>query len=74
MVLGGSGNNRGTIVGALLLWGFFSGTRFLEGYLPFGPSAVSATRIVLIGVVLAVLMMFRPQGIFGRKEELALGR
>jgi ABC-type branched-subunit amino acid transport system permease subunit len=74
VVLGGSGINRGTVLGALLLWGFFSATRFMEGFLPFGPSAVSAMRIVLIGLVLVVLMMFRPQGMLGRKEELALDR
>jgi ABC-type branched-subunit amino acid transport system permease subunit len=72
--MGGSGNNRGTIIGAILLWGFFSTTRFIEGYLYFSPSAASATRIVLIGTILIVVMMFRPQGILGRKEELVIGR
>ena len=74
VIMGGSGNNRGTIMGAMLLWGFFSGTRFVEGYLSFSPSAASATRMVIIGVMLVALMMFRPQGILGRKEELAIGR
>lgn len=74
VIMGGSGNNRGTIIGAILLWGFFSTTRFIEGYLYFSPSAASAMRIVLIGTILIVLMMFRPQGILGRKEELAIGR
>ena len=73
VVLGGSGNNRGTILGALLLWGFFSGTRFIESYLPLSPAAVGATRILLIGIILILLMMFRPQGILGRREELGLG-
>lgn len=74
VVMGGSGSNKGTLMGAILLWGFFSSTRFLEGYLPFSPSAVSAFRIVFIGLVLVALMMFRPQGLLGRKEELALER
>jgi ABC-type branched-subunit amino acid transport system permease subunit len=74
VIMGGSGNNRGTIIGAMLLWGFFSGTRFVEGYLSFSPSAASATRMAFIGAMLVALMMFRPQGILGRKEELAIGR
>ena len=74
VIMGGSGNNRGTIIGAMLLWGFFSGTRFVEGYLSFSPSAASATRMAFIGLMLIALMMFRPQGILGRKEELAIGR
>jgi ABC-type branched-subunit amino acid transport system permease subunit len=30
--------------------------------------------MVLIGLILIALLMFRPQGIMGRKEELAIGR
>lgn len=74
VILGGSGSNRGTIAGALLLWGFFSTTRFLEGYISLSPSASGALRMVIIGLILIVLMMFRPQGLFGRKEELAVGK
>ncbi len=74
VILGGSGSNRGTIAGAVLLWGFFSTTRFLEGYISLSPSASGALRMVIIGLVLIVLMMFRPQGLFGRKEELAVGK
>lgn len=73
VVLGGSGNNRGTILGAFLLWGFFSGTRFMESYMPLSPTAIGALRIMLIGIILVVLVIFRPQGILGRKEELGLG-
>ncbi|HPS92676.1 MAG TPA: branched-chain amino acid ABC transporter permease [Methanothrix sp.] len=74
VILGGSGSNRGTIAGSLLLWGFFSTTRFLEGYISLSPSATGALRMVIIGLILIVLMMFRPQGLFGRKEELAVGK
>jgi len=74
VIMGGSGSNRGTIVGAIMLWGFFSTTRFLEGYISFSPSASSAARMVIIGIILIGLMMFRPQGLFGKKEDLAVGR
>jgi len=74
VILGGSGNNRGTILGALILWGFFSTTRFMEGYLSLSPSASSGARMVLIGLILIGMMMFRPQGLLGRKEELSIGR
>lgn len=74
VIMGGSGNNRGTVIGAILLWGFFSATRFIEGAFYFSPSGASAMRIVLIGLILIALVMFRPQGILGRKEELAIGR
>lgn len=72
VVLGGSGSNRGTILGALILWTFFSGTRFTQGYLPISPTQMGALRIMIIGLGLIVLMMFKPEGILGKKEELML--
>ncbi len=74
VVLGGSGNNRGTIIGAVILWTFFSGTRFFQGYLPFSPTQMGALRIMFIGLALIVLMMYKPEGILGKKEELTLER
>jgi ABC-type branched-subunit amino acid transport system permease subunit len=74
IVLGGSGNNKGTILGALLLWGFFSSSRFIEGFIPISTTSWGAIRVMLIGLALVLLMMFKPQGILGRKEEMALGR
>jgi neutral amino acid transport system permease protein len=70
VVLGGSGNNKGTILGAIILWSFFSGTRFL----PFNQTQMGALRILFIGLLLMVIMMFKPEGLLGRKEELALSR
>jgi len=78
MVLGGAGSNLGVMVGSLLYFGLFSLTRPLEssGLLALGLTGqqVGALRIFLIGVFLVVLMMYRPQGLFGRKEELSLDR
>jgi ABC-type branched-subunit amino acid transport system permease subunit len=74
VVLGGCGNNKGTIMGAVLLMGFFSVSRFMEGYLPLSPTAMGSIRIGLMGLLLVGLMMFRPQGLLGKKEELGLGR
>jgi neutral amino acid transport system permease protein len=33
-----------------------------------------AFRIMIIGLILMLLMVLRPQGILGKKEELTLGR
>ncbi len=74
VVLGGSGNNKGTLLGAVILWSFFSGTRFAQGYVPISPTQMGALRIMFIGVLLIILMMFKPEGLLGKKEELTLGR
>lgn len=72
VILGGSANNLGTLVGALLLWGFLSGTRFLSPLVcpPLSFYTFSALRMVLVGLLLIVLMLYRPQGILGNKREL----
>ena len=86
VVLGGAGNNAGTILGAIIYWSYYSATRFLPDFLqalhsiiPFIPASIDdarlgAFRIMIIGLLLIILMMVRPQGILGKKEELTLGR
>jgi neutral amino acid transport system permease protein len=74
VVLGGSGNNVGTLLGAGIFWAYYSGSRFvLPALLPIGDARLGALRIMLIGLLLVVLMMWRPQGMLGKKEELTLG-
>ena len=71
VILGGSANNRGTILGALILVGvFLTGTRFLSPLVPLDAYTFAQLRMALIGVLLIVLMLYRPQGMLGNKREL----
>lgn len=75
VVLGGSGNNAGTLLGAVIYWLYYTVTRFaLPAIVPLDDARLGALRIMVIGLLLIVLMMVRPQGILGKKEELTLGR
>jgi neutral amino acid transport system permease protein len=75
VVLGGAGNNAGTLLGSVLFWGYTTLTRFvLPMVLPLDEARLGAFRLMAIGLILIVLMMWRPQGILGNKEELTLGR
>lgn len=69
VVLGGSGNNRGAILGAFVLIAFFEGTRFLKDFLllPLSADKIAAVRLIIVGVLLILLMLHRPQGILGEK-------
>jgi branched-chain amino acid transport system permease protein len=62
MVIGGGvGNFRGPLVGALILLLIPEGLRFVAI-----PDAIAANiRLMLYGVLLVVMMHFRPQGIAG---------
>ena len=75
VVLGGAGSNPGAILGAIVFWAYDALTRF---YLPklgwFDSSGQGAFRVMVIGLILMLLMMWRPQGILGKQEELTLER
>jgi len=75
LIAGGSGNNRGALLGALIIWGVWSLTPNLIGWLAgvwealTGISAegfegrTSALRIFLIGLLLNIILITRSQGI-----------
>ena len=74
VILGGTGRNLGVPLGALIFGVIFAGTRFFE-FPPFSwfeGAEAAYLRLVIIGLILILLMAFRPQGILGRREELAL--
>jgi branched-chain amino acid transport system permease protein len=71
LILGGLANYWGVAVGAAILWTVLEGLRFLE--LPLSETRIAALRFMLLGLVLIGLMAFRPQGMFGKREEMVLG-
>ncbi len=79
VMLGGSGNNLGTIIGAIIFWGYYELTRTdlfkaIFRAIHLDDTQQGAFRIMIIGLILMLLMVLRPQGILGKKEELTLGR
>ncbi|WP_120522548.1 branched-chain amino acid ABC transporter permease [Arthrobacter celericrescens] len=78
LLLGGMSTVLGPIVGAMIFWVVLSLTQnVLAGLIESGAitflSIVQAgqLRFILVGVALMLLMVFRPQGVFGNKKELA---
>lgn len=68
VMLGGSGSNRGALFGGFVVVAIREGTRFLNG---FGlPVDVASLRLLLIGVIIILLMRFRPQGVLPPQKEL----
>lgn len=74
VVLGGSARNKGTIIGAILVQSFYSGSRYLQDFIPLASHQMAALRVMIIGLLLVLLMMYKPQGLLGKKEELSLGQ
>jgi branched-chain amino acid transport system permease protein len=71
LVLGGLANYWGVAIGSILMWVILEGTRFVK--LPISEVQVAALRFIIVGLALILLMAFRPQGIFGKREEMVLG-
>jgi neutral amino acid transport system permease protein len=75
MVLGGAGSNPGVAIGAAIFWIYTTLTRDLSKLLPMVPtSQIDAFRMVFIGLLLIGLMVWRPQGLLGNRDELTLGK
>ena len=67
LLLGGSANNRGAMLGALIVPVLFAEiTRFLPAF--GSPQLVNAFRYIAIGVLLILTVRFRPQGILAEKR------
>ena len=74
VILGGVGRIWAVPVGAVVFGFLFAGTRFLD-FEPLSSldSAERAyVRLIVIGLVIIGLVVFRPQGILGRREEMVL--
>jgi branched-chain amino acid transport system permease protein len=71
LVLGGLASYWGVAIGAIIMWTILEGTRFID--LPITAEREAAVRFIIVGLLLILLMAFRPQGIFGKQEEMVLG-
>jgi branched-chain amino acid transport system permease protein len=70
VILGGLGSYLGVVLGSFFLLFLLEATRYLE--LPLSDARVAALRFMIVGLVLMALVVFRPQGLFGKREELTL--
>jgi len=78
LLLGGAATILGPVIGSMIFWvllSFFSGfiARAVEaGWIPFLSSIQAGQlRFILVGVAIMLIVIYRPQGIFGNKKELA---
>lgn len=73
LIVGGSGNNRGAVLGALLVWGLWTlSGGLLRGLVPAEAQARAASlQVVLVGVLLCAALVVRPRGIFGEKAAVS---
>jgi branched-chain amino acid transport system permease protein len=74
LILGGMANYKGVAVGAVLFWAVLEATRFIElPDPPFTETRLASLRLAITGLLLIGLMAFRPQGMFGKRQEMVIG-
>jgi branched-chain amino acid transport system permease protein len=81
VILGGAGSTWGPILGAIMFWFIVQFSESLtreavtSGTITFlDAQEVASLRFVVVGLMLMLLMIFRPQGILGKREEMLLDR
>ena len=70
VVLGGMGNNYAVILGALII----QTISYLPELLNISNKIPPQLKEILFGVILVIMMIFRPQGILGRPKRKKLKR
>ena len=72
LIVGGSGNNRGAVLGALLVGFFWFGTPLFQEDLPdFLGTRVFQVRQLMIGLLIVFFLLARPQGILAEERHVS---
>jgi branched-chain amino acid transport system permease protein len=72
LMVGGSGNNKGAILGAFVVWGIWIGTKFMTDLLPYTLKARAPyIRFLLIGILLEIILIYRPKGLLGEEKRVS---
>lgn len=74
LIVGGSGNNRGALLGSLVVWAIWTGTEFLTDLLPEAlETRAGYLRVILIGLLLQAILLRRPQGLLPEPKARGFG-
>ena len=71
LIVGGSGSNLGAVIGSVLVWAIWAGSgAAVSALVPTDQQArAAALQIVSIGVMLCVILLVRPMGLFGARPK-----
>jgi branched-chain amino acid transport system permease protein len=83
LILGGTARIFGPILGAIVFWFLVEGTQsfltqavshdFLGASHVLTPTQVGPIRFVVVGLLIMLLVIFRPQGFLGSRTEVMIG-
>lgn len=70
IIVGGRGNHLGAILGAVVIQLFNVSTRFIGGYVPLGSDSMAALRMIIIGVLIVLFLLYAPEGLVKEKKKV----
>jgi ABC-type branched-subunit amino acid transport system permease subunit len=70
VIVGGKGNNKGAILGAVIIIIFYHSTRYLKDYVPINEVTLASLRMVAIGILIVIVMLFMKEGIVKEKRTI----
>ena len=73
LIVGGSGNMKGALMGAFIVWGVWTGSGFAISKIvaPEWQAQSGALQAVLIGLILVLTLLLRPRGLIGEDVKVS---
>ncbi len=73
LIIGGSGNNLGAILGGVAIWALWSvsGSAITVFFPPEQQARAAALQITGIGVLLSLALLLRPRGLLGERINVS---
>lgn len=69
VIVGGSGNYLGAIVGTIVIQLIYNSTRFIGDYVPVESSLLASLRMIVIGVLIILVLIYMPRGIIPERRR-----
>jgi branched-chain amino acid transport system permease protein len=72
MLLGGASNHRAVVGGLAVIMGLRLFSRFANDLAPVTSGEFASLRLIVVGMILVLVIRYRPAGIWGDAEELGV--
>ncbi len=69
VILGGAGNFLGALVGTFIIQAIYNSTRFLADLLAIDASVLGPLRMIFIGVLIVLVIIYMPNGLLPEKRR-----
>jgi branched-chain amino acid transport system permease protein len=74
LIVGGSGNNKGAVLGAVLIWLLWTASELITGALPHEWGVkIAYFKMFLVGLLLVVVLQVFPQGLLPERPPKLAG-